>query len=35
MEGDEIVDVKVEYPDDFSAQMREYAKTYSFLPTVN
>lgn len=35
MDGDAIVDVKVEYPDDFAAQMREYAKDYSFLPTVN
>ncbi|UTW63245.1 dihydrofolate reductase [bacterium SCSIO 12741] len=26
-----IVDVKVEYPDDFSEQMMEYAKNYSFL----
>ena len=34
-QGDDIVDVKVEYPDDFAAQMRDYAKDYSFLPTVN
>ncbi len=26
-----VVDVKVEYPDDFSEQMMEYAKNYSFL----
>lgn len=32
-EGDAIVDVRVEYPDDFAAQMREYAKRYSTLPT--
>ncbi|MCB9735769.1 MAG: dihydrofolate reductase [Deltaproteobacteria bacterium] len=32
-EGDEIVDVKVEYPTDFADQMREYAEKYSFLPT--
>ncbi len=35
MEGDEIVDVKVEYPDDFTEQMLEYARDYSFLPTYN
>ncbi|MCB0649767.1 MAG: dihydrofolate reductase [Saprospiraceae bacterium] len=27
----EITDIKVEYPDDFTAQMLEYAKDYSFL----
>lgn len=31
----EISDVRVEYPDDFAAQMLEYAENYSFLPTVN
>jgi dipeptidyl-peptidase-3 len=30
-----IVDVKVEYPDDFTQQMLEYAKKYSFLPNEN
>ena len=35
MEGEEIVDVKVEYPDDFVQQMLEYGETYSLLPTVN
>lgn len=35
MEGDQIVDVKVEYPDDFTEQMLEYARDYSFLPTYN
>ena len=35
MEGDKIVDVKVEYPDDFTEQMLYYAKEYSFLPTYN
>jgi dipeptidyl-peptidase-3 len=35
MEGEEIVDVTVEYPRDFTAQMLEYAGTYSFLPTWN
>jgi len=33
--SDEITDVLVEYPDDFAAQMLEYADSYSFLPTVN
>jgi dipeptidyl-peptidase-3 len=31
----EITDVIVEYPDDFTEQMLEYATIYSFLPTVN
>ena len=35
MQGNEIVDVRVEYPDDFTAQMLHYAANYSFLPTVN
>jgi len=30
--GDAIVDVAVEYPEDFSAQMLEYAEHHSFLP---
>lgn len=34
-EGGEIVDVKVEYPDNFVLQMLEYADEYSFLPTKN
>jgi len=34
-EGDAVVDVKIEYPDDFATQMREYAERYSFLPTSN
>ena len=29
-----ITDVKVEYPDDFTKQMLEYAEQYSFLPVV-
>jgi dipeptidyl-peptidase III len=33
--GDEITDVKVEYPDDFTEQMLFYGKEYSFLPTYN
>ena len=31
----EIVDVRVEYPEDFTEQMLEYAESYSFLPTWN
>ncbi len=31
----EIIDVKIEYPEDFTAQMLFYAKKYSFLPTYN
>ncbi len=27
--------IKVEYPTDFTEQMLEYAKTYSFLPSDN
>ena len=34
-EGDEIVDVRVEYPDNFVQQMLEYGDKYSFLPTTN
>jgi dipeptidyl-peptidase-3 len=35
VEGGEIVDVKIEYPTDFSAQMLELAEAYSFLPNDN
>ena len=34
-EGEQIVDVRVEYPDDFTAQMLEYGEKYSFLPDYN
>ena len=34
-ENDEIVDVKIEYPIDFPAQMLEYEKEYSFLPDTH
>jgi dipeptidyl-peptidase-3 len=34
-EGDKIIDVKIEYPDDFGAQMLEYDKNYGFLPVKN
>ncbi len=33
--GGEITDIKVEYPDNFVAQMLEYGEKYSFLPDVN
>jgi dipeptidyl-peptidase-3 len=32
-QGGAIVDVRIEYPEDFTAQMLEYAERYSFLPT--
>ncbi len=35
MEGDKIIDVKVEYPSDFMSQMLEYGRTYSLLPAYN
>ena len=31
----EIVDVKISYPADYTAQMLHYSKNYSFLPTIN
>lgn len=31
MEGDKVVDVKVEYPEDFLLQMLEYGENYGFL----
>nr|NQU89428.1 dihydrofolate reductase [Bacteroidota bacterium] len=34
-ENDSIVDVKIEYPDDFSEQMLEYAEKYAYLPEIN
>jgi dipeptidyl-peptidase III len=34
-DGDDIVDVRIEHPDDFAAQMLEYADRYAFLPTWN
>ncbi len=35
MKGNEITDVKVEYPTSFFSQMMEYGKDYDFLPVVN
>ena len=34
-ENGDIVDVEIEYPDDFAQQMMDYGKNYSFLPTYN
>jgi len=34
-EKGEITDVLIEYPNDFTTQMMEYAKDYSFLPHIN
>jgi dipeptidyl-peptidase-3 len=33
--NEQIVDVKIEYPEDFVQQMLEYGKKYSFLPHYN
>jgi dipeptidyl-peptidase-3 len=33
--GGRIVDVRIEYPDNFAAQMLEYADRYAFLPSWN
>ena len=35
MQGEEIVDVRIEYPTDFAAQQLRYSARYSFLPTYN
>jgi dipeptidyl-peptidase-3 len=35
MKGNQMIDVKIEYPEDFTKQMLYYAKEYSFLPTYN
>lgn len=32
MDGDAIIDVKIEYPKDFAAQMLEFGEDYGFLP---
>jgi dipeptidyl-peptidase-3 len=34
-DGERIVDVLLEYPEDFGAQMLEYAEQYAFLPSWN
>lgn len=35
MEGDKIIDVKIEYPKDFAEQMLYFGKNYAFLPVMN
>ncbi len=35
MNGDEIIDVRIEYPDNFYQQMLDYGKDYSLLPLNN
>lgn len=35
MEGDQITDVKITYPNSFIEQMLEYGKDYGFLPIHN
>ncbi len=35
MENGQIIDIKIEYPTDYAAQMMDYSKNYSFLPTKN
>ena len=35
MEGDEITDIKLEYPASFFRQMMDYGKKYSLLPVNN
>ena len=35
LEENKIVDIKVEYPQDFTQQMLRYGKEYNFLPDVN
>ncbi|NBV12854.1 MAG: dihydrofolate reductase [Sphingobacteriia bacterium] len=34
-EGDQIKEIKIEYPENFTDQMMEYGKNYSFLPVRN
>ncbi|BDX39023.1 dihydrofolate reductase [Tenuifilaceae bacterium CYCD] len=35
MEGDKIIDVKVEYPDNYTQQMLGYSEKYGLLPLIN
>lgn len=35
MKGNEIIDIRLSYPTDFTNQMMYYSKNYSFLPTKN
>jgi dipeptidyl-peptidase-3 len=34
-ENGEIIDIKIEYSDDFPGQMLEYEKKYALLPVIN
>ncbi len=34
-EGDKVVDVRISYPADYTRQMMDYSKNYSFLPNKN
>ena len=35
MEGDKIVDIRVEYPENYIQQMLDYSNNYGFLPLIN
>ena len=35
MDGSKIIDITIEYPDNYMEQMLNYSKNYSFLPTYN
>lgn len=35
MEGDKIVDIEVEYPENYVQQMLDYSNNYGFLPLIN
>jgi len=35
MKDGKIIDIKVEYPNDYTKQMMEYGRKYSFLPVMN
>jgi dipeptidyl-peptidase III len=34
-DGSELIDVKIEYPDNFTKQMMEYGRNYALLPAYN
>ena len=34
-DGENIVDIRINYPDDYSEQMMKYSSEFSFLPTYN
>ncbi|HEY9123756.1 MAG TPA: dihydrofolate reductase, partial [Bacteroidales bacterium] len=34
-QGEKIIDVKIEYPDNFAKQMLEYSNEFSTLPVLN